>query len=80
MEIVLAHHYIPHIKQRREEIYAKKIEGYKPRRWVVERTNSWTNRFRKLATSYEKTLGSFFALSLLACALIAWRQTISIYG
>lgn len=27
---------------------------YSPKRWVVERTNSWHNRFRKLFTRYEK--------------------------
>jgi transposase len=80
MKIVLENNYIPHIKQRREEADAKKNEGFKPRRWVVERTNSWTNRFRKLATSYEKTLPAFFALHLFAAALIAWRETIFIYG
>jgi transposase len=27
---------------------------YYPKRWVVERTNSWHKRFRKLFTRYEK--------------------------
>ena len=27
---------------------------YSPKRWVVESTNSWHNRFRKLFTRYEK--------------------------
>ncbi len=27
------------------------------KRWVVERTNSWHNRFRKLLTRYEKKSG-----------------------
>ena len=44
--------YIPHIRHRREE---KKHNNRHPtRRWVVERTNSWHNRFRKLFTRYEK--------------------------
>jgi transposase len=30
------------------------IKKYSPKRWVVERTNSWHNRFRKLFTCYEK--------------------------
>ncbi|MFZ0306294.1 MAG: IS5/IS1182 family transposase, partial [Terracidiphilus sp.] len=48
--------------------------------WVVERTHSWFNRFRKLLVSFEKTEASYTALLQLAAALICWRQTIVIYG
>lgn len=73
--------YIPHIKQRCEEARAKRKEpGFQARRWVVERTHSWFNRFRKLLVSFEKTKDSFEALLALAAAIICWRQTISIYG
>jgi len=74
-------HYRPHIKQRREEAEAKrKRPGYKARRWVVERTHSWLNRFRKLLVSFEKTEEGYVALLALAAAMICWRQTIIIYG
>ena len=74
-------HYRPHIKQRREEMKAKRIvPGYKARRWVVERTHSWLNRYRKVLVSFEKTEESYVALLTLAAAMICWRQTISIYG
>ena len=74
-------HYRPHIKQRKEEAEAKrKHPGWKARRWVVERTHSWLNRFRKLLVSFEKTEASYVALLSLAAALICWRQTMSIYG
>lgn len=53
---------------------------HQARRWVVERTHSWLNRFRKLLVSFEKTEASYLALLFLAAALICWRQTISIYG
>lgn len=77
----MARHYRPHIKQRKEEAAAKRNNlGYKARRWVVERSHSWLNRFRKLLVSFEKTEASFLALLNLAAALICWRQTISIYG
>ena len=77
----LARNYRPHIKQRKEEIQAKKRKpGYKARRWVVERTHSWLNRFRKLLVSFEKTEASYRALLSLAAALICWRQTLTIYG
>jgi hypothetical protein len=54
--------------------------GYRARRWVVERTHSWINRFRKLLVSFEKTEASYVALLSLAAAMICWRQTVSIYG
>jgi IS5 family transposase len=77
----MAHHYRPHIKQRKEEAAARRNKpGYKARRWVVERSHSWLNRFRKLLVSFEKTEASFVALLSLAAGLICWRQTISIYG
>ena len=78
---VVERDYNPHIKQRREEAHEKlTTPGFKPRRWVVERTHSWINRFRKLLVSFEKTEASYVALLSLACALICWRQTLSIYG
>lgn len=81
MEAVLNRNYIPHVKQRREEAEAKRTQpGFKARRWVVERTHSWMNRFRKLLVSFEKTEASYTALFCLAAALICWRQTIIIYG
>ena len=78
---VEARHYQPHIQQRKEEAEAKRTQpGWKARRWVVERTHSWLNRFRKLLVSFEKTKASYDALLSLAAALICWRQTIAIYG
>ena len=38
-----------HIRARGEEAKALKQEaGYQARRWVVERTHSWMNRFRRM--------------------------------
>src|SRR5580704_1153232 len=73
---VLARRHRPHIKQRKEEADAKrKRPGYRARRWVVERTHSWLNRFRKLLVSFEKTEAGYVALLSLAAAMICWRQT-----
>ena len=81
LEQVRARGYCPHVKQRREEAEAKRTQpGFTARRWVVERTHSWLNRFRKLLVSFEKTEESFLGLLALASALICWRQSISIYG
>jgi transposase len=47
--------YTAHIRARGEEAQAiKKEAGYKARRWVVERTQSWMNRFRRILIRWEK--------------------------
>jgi len=74
-------HYIPHVRQRGEEVQAKKRNSrYRARRWVVERTLSWLNRYRKLLVRFEKKASSHEALLELACALIVFRKVIFIYG
>lgn len=47
--------YTVHIRARGEEAQAIKHEaGFKARRWVVERTHSWMNRFRRILIRWEK--------------------------
>jgi putative transposase len=66
--------YNPHIRHRREEkLFQKK---HPVRRWVVERTNSWHNRFRKLFTRYEKKDENYLGLVQLANSLIVYRRLI----
>ena len=80
-EAIESRNYIPHVRQRGEEVQAKKRNArYKARRWVVERTLSWLNRFRKLLVRFEKKTSSHEALLELACALIVFRRIIFIYG
>jgi putative transposase len=43
------------------------------RRWVIERTNSWHNRFRKLRIRYEKKSENYLGLVHVACILIVYR-------
>lgn len=42
-------------------------------RWVVERTLSWLNRFRRLKVRYERRDDLHQAFLTLGCALICWR-------
>jgi len=80
-ESILERNYVPHVKQRGEEIEAKKKNPrYRARRWVVERAHSWLNRYRKLLVRFEKLVASYEGLLELACALITFRQVIVIYG
>jgi transposase len=45
----------------------------KPRRWVVERTHSWMNRFRRLLTRWEKKIDNYTGLIHFVCGIIAFR-------
>jgi putative transposase len=47
--------------------------GQRARRWVVERTHSWLNRFRRILVRWEKKAENYIALLHFACALIALR-------
>jgi putative transposase len=63
-----------HIRSRNDEAEALKREaGYRARRWVVERTHSWLNRFRRLLVRWEKRADTYLAMLHLACGLITWR-------
>lgn len=57
-----------------EEIPNRK--KYSPKRWVVERTNSWHNRFRKLFTRYEKKVENYLGLVQFSCCIILYRKII----
>jgi putative transposase len=46
----------------------------KPRRWVVEVTHSWINRFRRLLVRWEKKASNYLSLLYFACAIICWRK------
>jgi putative transposase len=73
--------YIPHVKQRGQESQEKKTNPRrKARRWVVEVTHSWFNRFRKLLVRYEKLTETYEALLHMAAAMIAFRKAGVIYG
>lgn len=75
--------HIPYKSKRGEEVdYKEKPKvtpnrkKYSPRRWVVERTNSWHNRFRKLFTRYEKKVENYLGLVQFSCCIIIYRKII----
>ena len=66
--------YTAHIRARGEEAQAIKHEaGFKARRWVVERTHSWMNRFRRILTRWEKKPMNYLGLLHFVCAIITYR-------
>jgi IS5 family transposase len=66
----------PHIRRRGEPALTGPIRGKKPRRWVVERTNSWHNNFRALRIRWERIADHYLALVHLACAMICYQAAV----
>ena len=63
-----------HIRSRGEEAQELAREaGKRARRWVVERSHSWLNRFRRLLVRWDKKPEHYLAFLHFACALIAFR-------
>lgn len=74
--------YTAHIRGRGEERQALKREvGFKARRWVVERTHSWLNRFRRILIRWEKKAENYLGLLHFVCGLITYRCAgIEVFG
>jgi putative transposase len=65
--------YTPHIPSKGgEPARRRNLPGYRARRWVVERTHSWMNRFRRLLIRWEKKADNYAAMLQLACAFITY--------
>lgn len=74
-ETVAEFGFTAHIKARGEEAEAIKREaGFKARRWVVERTHSWINRFRGVLIRWNKKANNYIAMLHFAFALIAFQR------
>ncbi|HUY86285.1 MAG TPA: transposase, partial [Acidimicrobiales bacterium] len=71
---VIARRYVPHMRHRGE--IENPVKRYKPNRWVVERSASWLNRFRKLLIRWEKKAENYLGLVQLACCLTVYRRSI----
>ena len=81
LKIIVSKEYISQVSTRGEEIQQKKTNPtWKARRWVVEVSHSWFNRFRKILVRYEKLKDTYMALLHLAAAIIAFRKVGIIYG
>jgi transposase len=73
-ELVAEFGFTAHVRARGEEAQALKREaGFKARRWVVERTHSWMNRFRRVLIRWEKKVENYFGMLHFVCAWITYR-------
>lgn len=63
-----------HIRARGEEAKSlKRKAGTRARRWVVERTHSWLNRFRGILIRWNKKAENYLAMLHLALGIITLR-------
>lgn len=66
--------FVAHVRSRGEEAAARERQpGQKARRWVVERTHAWMNRFRSLLIRWAKKPANYEGLLHFACGLISYR-------
>ena len=73
-KLVVDYGYTAHIKSCGEENIRRDIHGFRARRWVVKRTHSWLNRFRRLLIIWETKIENYLAMLHLACALMTFRS------
>jgi putative transposase len=67
--------YEPHVRRIGEEKRDHAGRAKHPaRRWVVERTISWLNRWRGVLVRYEKKASNYLGVLQLACALLWFRR------
>ena len=65
-----------HIRSRGEEAQLiRRRAGFKARRWVVERTHSWMNRFRRILIRWEKKPENYTGMLHLTLACIAYQAS-----
>jgi transposase len=69
----LKHRYVVHIPRIGEPAQHQSRRAARARRWVVERTHSWTNRARRLLTRWEKKATNYLSFVHLHYGLIALR-------
>lgn len=66
--------FTPHIRHRGEDAKAYLNPGRPARRWVIERTNSWINRFRRILIRWEKKAENYLGFLDFAMALIVYNK------
>jgi putative transposase len=80
-ELLAEFGFTAHIRSRGEEAIAiKQSARFKARRWVVERTHSWMNRFRRVLIRWEKKPENYIGLLHLTLAVITLRCAGVLFG
>jgi putative transposase len=70
--LLQAQGFVAHIRSRGEKTKEKK-SAQQARRWVVERTHSWFNRFRSILTRWSKKADNYLGMLYFVCGMTAYR-------
>jgi putative transposase len=74
VEGVLERDYILHLRPpAKTPLVVAPEKKHRARRWVVERTHAWHNKFRRLLVRWERKLDHYSAMIALASVLLTWR-------
>lgn len=74
-ELLTHHGFVPHIRSRGQEITDKRRgPDWRARRWVVEATHSWLNRWRSILIRWSKKPENHAAFLHLAAGLITMKK------
>jgi putative transposase len=74
-ELAAEFDFTAHIRSRGEEAQElKRNARKKARRWVVERTHSWMNRYRGILIRWSKKAENYVAMLHMAFAFIIYRR------
>jgi putative transposase len=77
-ETAVAHGYVPHIPPKASAARPLPPPGdpgrHPPRRWVVEVSHSWCNRFRRVLVRWEKKGANYLGFVQLAACLLIYRK------
>jgi len=74
--LVRTFRFTAHIRSRGEEAaMIRRSARFKARRWVVERTHSWMNRFRRILIRWEKKPENYLGMLHLTLACIAFQAS-----
>lgn len=66
--------YSTHIPKKGDAALSRKRCHGKARRWVVERSHSWLNRYRRILVRWEKKAANYLGLLHLIFAHVLWRN------
>lgn len=75
-DLLACYKYIDHIRRKGID-YSSVVPKFRARRWVVERSHSWFNNFRRLIIRWETKSVHYLAMLCFAASIICFRMAYS---
>lgn len=73
--ILFNFYYVPRIAKNRRHSKINLIQKTERKRWVVESSHSWMNRFKRLLIRFEKLADNYLALMQFALSIITFNKS-----